>query len=66
MYCSRCGKENKAGTNFCVYCGARLNVDNVESEKSQQKSRTYYEILEITQDASPEIIKAAYKVMVKK
>ncbi len=66
MYCSQCGKENKAGTNFCVYCGARLNIDNVEAEKSQQKAKTYYEILEITQDASLEIIKAAYKVMVKK
>ena len=66
MYCGQCGKENKAGTNFCIYCGAKLNNDNVEAEKSNVKPKTYYEVLEITQDASPEIIKAAYKVMVKK
>ncbi len=27
MICSNCGKENNNTSNFCKYCGAKLNQD---------------------------------------
>lgn len=57
MYCQNCGKKNDEGTKFCCYCGAALKLE---------KKLNYYEILEITPDASIEVIKAAYKALIKK
>ncbi|MGT2923849.1 zinc-ribbon domain-containing protein [Streptococcus caviae] len=34
MFCSRCGKENKSGSKFCVSCGASLQTINTVSEMS--------------------------------
>lgn len=38
-FCSVCGKENNINNNFCMYCGSKINSQNVgmnlenESEK---------------------------------
>lgn len=64
MYCTNCGKENAPGTRFCVFCGRKLESE--ESEKKGKLDLNYYEILEITPEASEEVIKAAYKALVKK
>lgn len=60
MYCPKCGKKNEGDIKFCIFCGYKF-------EKEQESlNLNYYEILEITQDASQEVIKAAYKALVKK
>lgn len=60
MYCPKCGKKNEGDIKFCIFCGYKF-------EKEQGSlNLNYYEILEITQDASQEVIKAAYKALVKK
>lgn len=62
MFCPKCGNKIEDGVRFCVYCGYEI-----EEDKSAKKTNmNYYEILEITSDASPEVIKAAYKALVKK
>ena len=37
MYCSKCGKEITAGSNFCGYCGQAFNTTNdfAQSELAQ-------------------------------
>ena len=65
MICPVCGKEQQKG-KFCVYCGSKIEHEETENKESKNKIRTYYEILEITQDASEEVIKASYKALVKK
>lgn len=30
MFCNKCGKENKNGTNFCIQCGAPLRASRVD------------------------------------
>jgi hypothetical protein len=35
MYCSNCGKELPAATNFCSHCGVKLGVD---SQVNQQEA----------------------------
>lgn len=62
MFCPKCGKKIEDGVRFCVYCGYKINEEN----SAKRTNMNFYEILEITQDASPEVIKAAYKVLVKK
>lgn len=40
MYCSNCGKENVSGSNFCAYCGNRMNIqtnNNIEEKGSGNK-----------------------------
>src|SRR5688572_16067894 len=34
MFCSTCGKENKANAKFCVHCGASLTVNNSAEQKA--------------------------------
>ena len=28
MYCNKCGKKNADNINFCVHCGAKMDVEN--------------------------------------
>ncbi len=62
MYCPKCGRNNEDGVKVCTYCGYQLK----DVKTTNNKKMNYYEILEITPDASQEVIKAAYKALVKK
>ena len=32
MYCEYCGKENDKNNNYCVSCGKRLRIDNIQNK----------------------------------
>lgn len=34
MICPRCGKENPNENEFCLYCGAKLKIENSDMDDS--------------------------------
>lgn len=62
MKCPKCGNEIEENAKFCNFCGYKLYEENM----TQKCNMNYYEILEITPEASQEVVKAAYRALVKK
>lgn len=62
MKCLNCGNEIGENAKFCNFCGYKL----YEEDMTQKCNMNYYEILEITPEASQEVVKAAYRALVKK
>ena len=38
MFCSRCGKKNEDGAEFCSYCGFRIKPIKTEVDRYLQKT----------------------------
>ena len=38
MFCSRCGKKNDDGAEFCSYCGSKIKPAKVEADRNLQKT----------------------------
>lgn len=55
MYCSKCGKENNNNSNFCIYCGERLKINELKKE-NKINERTKIEELEIRQNTNGNVL----------
>jgi len=60
--CSHCDRRIYEGLRFCPYCGHEQNRPLSGSDYQKDP----YEILQVSRDAEPEVIKAAYKSLAKK
>lgn len=40
IHCSNCGKEIRADSSFCTYCGAKIDISNIENRKSRPAEST--------------------------
>jgi len=38
LFCSRCGKKNDDGAEFCSYCGSKMKPAKVEADRNLQKT----------------------------
>ena len=38
MFCSRCGKKNDDGAEFCSYCGSKIKPTKIEVDRNLQKT----------------------------
>jgi len=38
MFCSRCGKKNEDGVEFCSYCGSKMKSTKIEADRNLQKT----------------------------
>ena len=38
MFCSRCGKKNDDGMEFCSYCGSKIKPKKIEADRNLQKT----------------------------
>ena len=38
MFCSRCGKKNDDGVEFCCYCGSKMKYTKIKEDKQMLKS----------------------------
>ena len=61
-YCVDCGKKIFEGIVFCPKCGA----DQTPSFSEKEIDKSPYKILQVSENAEPEVIKAAYKSLSKK
>ena len=60
--CHHCGKEIFGEIPFCPHCGKKQPPPLSEREKTQNP----FTILQVSEDAEPEVIEAAYKSLSKK
>jgi len=38
MFCSKCGKTNNDGAEFCSYCGSKIQPIKIETDENLQKT----------------------------
>ena len=55
MYCSKCGKENNNNSNFCIYCGEKLKINELKQE-NKINEKTKIEELEIRQNTNGNVL----------
>lgn len=60
--CSNCGKNIFKGLQFCPYCGEKQAKPLSQSDLQKDP----YQILQVSRNAEPEVIKSAYKSLAKK
>ena len=38
MFCSRCGKKNDDGAEFCFSCGSKIKPQKIDPDRNLQKT----------------------------
>jgi uncharacterized Zn finger protein (UPF0148 family) len=60
--CPKCGKIIREGAPFCPHCGEKQTTPLSDKELSKNP----YDILQVSEDAEPEVIDAAYRSLARK